>query len=215
MPWGLRQAFISFLWARTQGRVARRFQQWQSLHGNNAHLAAAVAPSLEGRRNREKWGRHHFLGVLGDTHTVCFLGGVFVPLSRCPVPAVTFLERSRRVCPRSMDPKLPILECREGSGFLFIPGEGDHIMGCCRALGAVGRELTRPLWGDRCAWQGREPKACRKQRRVWLHGLVAEEPPAGGSGNGKLGTPGASLPCRCSKLITTIFPVALELPPDS
>lgn len=72
---GLCQAFFYFLWARKQDRVARRFQQWQSLHGNDAHMATAVEPSLEGRRNGEKWGRHHLLGVLGG-HTVCFLSVV-------------------------------------------------------------------------------------------------------------------------------------------
>lgn len=141
---GLCQAFFYFLWARKQDRVARRFQQWQSLHGNDAHMAAAVEPSLEARRNGEKWGRHHLLGVLGG-HTACFLGVVLsLCFCTCPVPAVTFLEQYGRVCPRSMDPKLPIPGCREGSGFLCVPAEGDHTVGCHQALGAVGRELTRP-----------------------------------------------------------------------
>lgn len=96
-------------------------------------------------KKRRKVGEASFPGGVGGD-TLCASSVLFCPcvFALCPVPAVTFLEWCVRVCPPSMDPKLPIPGWREGSGFLCVPAEGDHTVGCHQALGAVGRELTRP-----------------------------------------------------------------------
>lgn len=123
-------AWVFFLSCRMENRAAAEFV-WGKIHS----ISSQVILLLEGER-RWKGGetsvpQGHKVMVGGDI--VCFLGVLpsrFVPLllALCPVPCGTSLELSRRFCPWSTNPKLPILapEQKEGLRLPHMHGALQH-----------------------------------------------------------------------------------------
>lgn len=120
--------------------------QQQNLYGEHS-ISSQVILLLEGERRGKggetsvPQGRKIMVG--GDI--VCFLGvlpSCFVPLllALCPVPCGTSLELSRRFCPWSTNPKLPILAPEQKEG-LRLP----HMQGALQHCGPWAGSQHSPI----------------------------------------------------------------------
>lgn len=135
-------ARVFFLSCRMENRAAAEFV-WGKIHSISSQVILLLEGERRGKGGETSVPQGRKIMVGGDI--VCFLGvlpSCFVPLllALCPVPCGTSLELSRRFCPWSTNPKLPILAPEQKEG-LRLP----HMQGALQHCGPWAGSQHSPI----------------------------------------------------------------------